>query len=298
MATILAVVASTTAASRATADELRWKFKKGEALHYEMVQKTVTEIKANGQEIKTTLGQTINSTWKVDSVAEDGTADLAQSLDRVRTKIESAFGAFEFDSDVEKVPEGPIAAGVVPLLKTLVGATFRYKMSPRGELSDIRVPEGLVQKLKEAGPTAANVGMFSEEGLKNMILESSLNFPAEPLEIGKSWSRQSKIPSPPIGTLVMNKTYRYEGPSQKGERIGLEVLIELESMPNNPIDVKLGDQNGKGFFIFDNQSGRVVESGVGEKVQMVIKVMDQELSQITDTSTAMKLLDVKAAEPK
>jgi hypothetical protein len=263
-----------------------------------MVQKTVTELKANGMEIKTTLGQTIDTTWKVGSVGDDGSAELTQSLDRVRTKVESAFGAFEFDSKAEKEPEGQIAAQVVPMLKTLVGATFRYKISPRGELSDIRIPEGLVEKLKAAGPASGNISMFTEDGLKNMILESSLGLPADSIDLGKSWSKQSRIPSPPLGTLVMNKTYRYEGPSQKGERIGLEVVIELEKMADGQVDIALGDQNGKGFFTFDNAQGRVSESAVSQKVQMVIKVSGQEVSQTTETSSAMKLVEAKPAAPK
>lgn len=297
VAMALTVVLSAAASGQATAaaTELRWKFKAGESLRYEMEQKTVTEMKLNDKEMKTTIGQTINSTWKVVSVAEDGTAELAQTLDRVRTRIESAGAAFEFDSQSEKASEGPIAATVVPMLKALVGVTFQYKMSPRGDLSDIRVPEGLVQKLKEASPATGNIAMFSEEGLKNMILESGLGLPVEPLEIGKTWNKQSKLPSPPVGTLVTNKNYRYEGPSQKGERIGLEVLIELEGVPVGQVDFKLGDQTGKGFFIFDNKDGKVTESSVTVKIQMLIKAQGQELSQTTETSTSMKLVEVKLA---
>jgi hypothetical protein len=294
----LAAAFLATAAGRADAVTLRWKFKPGESLHYQMDQKTVTQIKANGQEIKTTLSQTIDSTWTVESVGSDGTADMAQTLDRVRTKIESAFGALEYDSAAGKDPEGPIAAGVVPLLKALVGAKFRYKMNPQGELSDVKVPEGLVQKLKEAGPAAANVSMFSEEGLKNLINQSSLSLPKEDLTKGKTWVRESKIPAAPIGTMILEKTYRYEGPTEGGEKIGLTVKMGLEPTPGNNIDVKVGDQKGEGSFIFDNNAGRVASSTVTEKMEMIIKVMNQEVNQSTDSTSSMKLIDVKTASAK
>jgi hypothetical protein len=258
-----------------------------------MVQKTVTQIKGSGLDLMTELGQTLDTTWKVDSVGADGTAELTQVIDRVRSRVQAPGGAFEFDSMAEKAPEGPIAGQLVPVLKALVGAEFRYKMNPRGELSDIRVPAGLIDKLKSSGPAAANAGMFSEDGLKNMITESSLALPAESLDVGKAWTRVSRIPSPPLGTLVVKKTYRYEGPSQKGERIGQEVLVELDKALGDQVEVNLGDQNSKGFFVFDNEVGRVTESNVGQKLQMVIKVTGQEVTQTTDTSTAMRLVDSK-----
>src|SRR5262249_10693052 len=147
---------------------------------------------------------------------------LTQTLDRIRTKIDSSLGTFEYDSKSDKPPEGAIAAGVVPTLKALVGATFRYKMSPQGELSDVQVPEGLLKALREAGPMG-NVGMFSEQGLKNMINESSLALPKEDLVKGKSWTRKATIPAPPVGTLTLDKTYTCEGPGDGGEKIGLQV---------------------------------------------------------------------------
>jgi len=258
-----------------------------------MDQKTVTEVKAGGQTIKTTVTQTIETTWAVKSVDDAGAAEMTQTIDRVHTKIESPFGAIEYDSNSGKEPEGPIAATIVPTLKVLVGAVFRYKMSPQGELSDIRVPEGLVKSLKESsGPAAQNVGMFSEEGLKNMIHESSLVLPSGPLD--KPWTRQAKIPSPPIGTLTLAKNYKYEGTDEGLEKIGLSVNVSLE--PDPKFAPKLSEQEGKGTFLFDNKAGRVARSTVSEKVVMTFSVMDMDMTQSTDTSTTMKLLKAEAAK--
>jgi len=282
--------------ARAEAPALRWKFSVGEALHYQMDQKTVTEVKSANQNVKTTVTQTIDTTWNVRSIDDSGTADLTQTLDRLRTKIDSPFGAFEYDSNQKKAPEGPIAGGVVPMLKALVGAKFEYKMSPQGELRDVKIPEGLVKALKEAGPTANNVGTFSEDGLKNMILESSLILPTKDLD--KSWTRQTKIPSPPIGTLVLDKTYKYEGPKDDVEVIGLDVTVKLDPDPKSTLDIKIGDQKGQGRFSFDNKAGRVVNSTVGERVEMLITVQNNKVTQSTDTSTTMKLVKTDAAASK
>ena len=287
-----------TAPARAAAPVLRWKFTEGDAFHYQMDQKTVTQVKGPNQDIKTTVTQTIDTTWSVLSVDKDsGTASMTQTIDRVRTKIEFPFGAFEYDSKSEKPPEGPLAAGIVPTLKALVGSRFQYKMSPQGELSDVRVPEGLIKALKEAGPASSNVGMFSEDGLKNMINESSLVLPKD-AEKDKPWTRQTKIPSPPIGTMLLDKTYTYTGPDKEGDKITLDVKVSLEPDPKSNFDIKLGNQEGKGTFYFDSKSGRVASSTVTEKIDMVIKVMNAEVNQSTDMSTTMKLLDPKSSDSK
>ena len=72
----------------------RWKFKQGETLRYTMMQETSQGMKANGQDIKTSLNQTVDLHWSVKNVAGDGVAELSQTIDRVRTKIESPGNSF------------------------------------------------------------------------------------------------------------------------------------------------------------------------------------------------------------
>ncbi len=285
------------APARAAEPVLRWKFTEGETLHYQMVQKTVTQVKGPNRDIKTTVTQTIDTTWSVLSVEKgSGTGSLTQTIDQVRTRIENPFGNFEYDSKSDKAPEGPLAAAIVPTLKALVGAKFRYKMSPQGELGDIQVPDGLLKALKEAGGDASNVGMFSEDGLKNMIHESSLVLPDDARK-DKPWTRQTKIPSPPIGTMLLDKTYTYTGPEQDGDKITLDVKVALEPDPKSNLDIKVVKQEGKGTFYFDSKAGRVSSSNVTEKIDMLIKVMNAEINQSTDMSTTMKLID-GAARPR
>ncbi len=281
------------APARGAEPVLRWKFTEGESMHYQMVQKTTTKVKGPNQDIRTTVSQTIDTTWNVLSVdRETGIGTLTQTIDQVRTKIEYPFGQFEYDSKSEKAPEGPMAAGIVPTLKALVGSKFQYKMTPQGELSDVKVPESLVKTLKEAGPNASGVSMFSEEGLKNMIQESSLLLPRD-AEPGKPWTRQTKIPSPPIGTMMLDKTYTYTGPDAQGDKITLDVKLGLEPDPKSNLDIKVVNQDGKGTFYFDSKAGRVTSSTVTEKIDLLIKVMTAEINQSSDMSTTMTLLDAK-----
>ena len=285
---LLAAALTAGAPARGAAPTLKWKFSAGEALHYQMDQKAVTELKANGQSSKTTVTQTLDTTWHVQTVDASGAAEMVLSIDRMQTKIESPFGPVEYDSKSTKQPEGAIAAGVIPVYKTLIGAKFKYKISPNGELSDIQVPEGLMKSLREAGPTA-NAGMFSEDGLKNMIRESSLLIPET---LDKPWTRQKKIPAPPIGAQTEDWTFKYEGKENDEDKIGVEVKVGLEPAADSKFDAKISSQEGKGNFYFDAKVNRVVRSHVVRKLVMVIKVMGNEVSQSQDATTDIKLVKV------
>ncbi|HMF36918.1 MAG TPA: DUF6263 family protein [Isosphaeraceae bacterium] len=312
---VLSALAATlgVAAAKAThgAETLRWKFKPGETLRYTMVQQTTQEMKgaeveklqqelqnqtgrrkAMGQDFKTSLNQTVDLHWSVKNVASDGVAELSQTIDRVRIKVEGPGNSFEFDSQAGKDPEGPIASQLTPMLKGLVGAEFTFKMNGRGELSEIKVPRKLLDSLRQAGPPANAGGMFSEEGMKNMISQSSLTLAEGPLEKGESWTQQAKVPVPPLGTMVLDKTYTFDGPSSKEAGLDLILLdtnVTLEPAADSDIAVKITSQKGTGEFAFDPQAGRVVSSRVNDKLQMSLSVKGQELEQSTDTVTSMTL---------
>ncbi len=274
------------------AETLRWKFKPGETLHYKMEQQTTQAMKAMGQEFKTKLDQQVNLHWSVKSVAADGVAELTQTIDRVRTKIEAPGNTFEFDSQAGKEPEGQAAAMLIPMLKALVGAEFTFKMNGVGELSDVKVPQKLLNTLRQAGPAAAAGGMFSEEGMKQLISQSGLTLAEAPLDKGKSWTHQARMELPKLGTMVMDKTYTFDGPAPEQPslvQVLLDTKVTLEPAADSNIAAKISSQKGTGSYQFDPQAGRVVSSRVNDKLQMSISVMGQNLEQTTDTLTSMTL---------
>ena len=279
--------------SEARAEVLRWKFKAGEKLAYKLDQKTVTTMKVMGQEVKTTLSQTINMHWDVKSVTPEGDAQVAQTIDRFQTRVESPFVPFEFDSNDKKDPEGQIANVMVPLLRSMVGAEFSMIMKSNGELTDVKIPEKLLATIKNAGPAAAaGGGMFSEEGMKTMLSQSSLSFPDESLEKGKGWTRQSKIPAPPLGTMTLDKTYTYQGPDSTNPNlisIDLATKVTLDAAANPEVAIKIKSQNGKGSFSFNKETGHIESSGIKDTMVMSISAMNQSFDQITETETSMKL---------
>ena len=173
-----------------------------------------------------------------------------------------------------------------------MGAEFSFKMDGRGQLTDIKVPQKLLDSLRQAGPAAAAGGMFSEEGMKNLISQSSLSLPEGAVEKGTNWKQQSKVPLPMIGTMLMDKTYTFAGADEKApdrSQITLDTKVTLEPAADSNVAVKISSQQGKGEFSFDNKAGRVVSSRVNDKLKMSISINGQDLEQSTDTITTMTL---------
>jgi hypothetical protein len=271
-----------------------------------MEQKTVSVAKAEGQESKSTLTQTVNSAWLVHSVAADGSAAMSQTIERLRLKIETPFAKFDFDSAEKKDPaaekkdsESQIAAQFMPILKAQVGAEFKYKINTLGELSEIQVPKALLAVLNPPGAAGAGGGgMFSEEGLKDMIRESSLTFPAGDLAPGQSWKNSAKVAQGQGVTIVVDKTYTYRGRKPEGEEVALEVKVTPQVGPSAGVDIKITSQEGKGTFMFDAEKGRVVRSTVSKKLDAVISKMGQQFTQSSDESNTMTLIEGKGSAAK
>jgi hypothetical protein len=286
-------------APAASAATLRWKLKPGDAFHYLMEQTTVTVPKRNGMDLgKITQTFTVDLTRTVKSVGDDGTAEMTQKFDRVRMKYDAGLVKVEFDSTKE--PDAA-SAPLVGSLKAMVGAEFSFKMTPRGEMSDVRIPEAVVKAFREAGSRGGAADQFSEEGFKKSLVETSVTFPAEDLAPGKAWSRQLKIPTPEGAQVTQTRTYTYEGPDAKEgagvERIGITSKVDLQGAATGADKPEIKSQDCKGALYFDNVAGRMVNSVVTEKTETTLKVMDAKIDVTVDQNTTMKLMPA-AAESK
>ena len=280
------------------AEPLRWKLKEGESLPYTMVQELSQETKDAARSARLTTKQTVELHWSVKGVSSEGVADMTWAIDRLRAKVDlpaaekanQPAAGFEYDSQSGKDPEGPLAASMTPLLKALVGAEFSVKMNARGEYQDVKLPQKLVDSLRQGAGAAgaADPG----ENFKGMINQVSLVLPEAAPAKGDSWSNQSRFPMPPLGTLVWNRRFTFDGSVPDAanlRRISLDTKISLEPAAGSDVAVKLTSGQRTGEYIFDAQAGRIVSSRVDEKLQMSFSAQGQNIEQTTATVTTMTL---------
>jgi len=278
-------------------ETLRWKLTAGDVLNYRTEQKMVKSIKFMGKDRKQTISQSITYSWSVKEVSADGLADIMQRIDRLTMRVESPpFMPFEFDSNKPQadVPE-PFEAEARQL-KATVGAEFLFKMRPSGEIADIKISEATLKKLRDAlqTPEGAGPGTFSEQGLKDLLMQSSPPpFPQGPLEPGKNWSsKPAKLPGPqgsPV--MVMDKVFTFQGPDPKDPKlmlIGMEGRMSVE--PGENVTAKIRAQEGKGNLVFDAEAGRIVSSHSTQRTEVLMSSMGQEIDQTTEMTSTMTLV--------
>jgi len=278
-----------------TGAPLRWRFKPGEVVHYVMTQETSNASRPEGgQAMTNTMSQTVDLRWKVESVSPEGVAKLTQTIDRVRAKIanQDQPAPFMFDSQGAPADEtDPFAARVVPLLKALAGAEFHFSMTPQGEIDDVAISDKLREALLKANP-AAGESAVSPEALKGLIAQATLVLPREGAAAGKSWTRETKVPLPAVGEMVMTKTFTDQGPESAGSpihKIDLKTEVSHQSAEGSPLEMKISGQKGTGLYKFDAQAGRVVSARVEDSMTMSLSAGGRRIEQTTSNTITTEL---------
>jgi hypothetical protein len=296
--TLAAMAAFVTTDARAQT-KLRWKFEKGQTLTYEASQKSATKLTANNQTRAQTNTQLVNTTWRVKNVTGD-VAEIGFTFDRFRTTIEEpniggSQNKIEYDSKDNKVPEGQAAA--LASSKSLVGAEITFKINGLGEVTDVKLPEQILEAIRSvpAGGTPQQQP-FTEDGIKKMIVQSiTLPLPEEPVSKGQSWHpKKNEVANPAGLVVILDDTYTYRGPeTYKGrqlERIDLSRKSDIKLKEGSPIQLKVNSDEAKGTHYFDNVKGHLFESTLTQKQDLTITAQNQEMRQANDITVGMKLI--------
>jgi len=279
---------------------LKWKFKEGDVLNYVMDNATEQKIDRQGAVIDIGTRFVFDLTWKVKSVAADGTAEMEQTVDRLQFKVTSPFANMDYDSKSEKKPEGPIWDQMEPLMTALLGQAFQLKVSPAGKVSDIKLPEKLAKHFADqqgggAGGggrrgLGAMLGGFSENGVKEMIQKSVLPLPEKPVTADTKWNQSFEMVMPGAGKQKTLVTYSYSGSEQQEgkslDKIATKVELTFEPAENSQTEVEITEQEGSATIYFDTAAGRTVKSSAKQKMKMEIAAPNQELTrEVTETSS-------------
>jgi RNA polymerase sigma factor (sigma-70 family) len=219
------------APARAQGTTLRYKFKEGDEFNYVVNKKMETHTTAAGNDRAVVTTRTYDVTWKVVGVDSDGNAKMTLTIDRFRYMEDSGFpgSQVEFDSRKHKNPVG--APAVVRLLsavlKAQVGAEFTCTKSPRGEVSDFKVPKKVADAVKN---TQGLKALYSTESFKQQLAcQGSVVLPRDPVSRNGGW--KEKIDTGVAGgharmTVETKATYQGVGQVQAivtAERIGVQV---------------------------------------------------------------------------
>jgi hypothetical protein len=290
---ILCAAATTPAAAQTT---LRYKFKEGETLNYAMDQKMKMTTGVMGKNIDMNMDQNATMSWKIDSVDSEGNAKITITFGRMKMSMDTPMGKIEVDSQDTDGPDDPVGKALFGVVKAMAGMTVNGTISPRGEISDVKVPEKVAKQLANL-PGAEQMGdMFSPEGLKRMMGQSGLVLPKEAVSKGEKWSHKIDMKLP-FGKIDAEFNYTYEGPTEKSgrnlEKIALKPKLSIDPDPNAPFAMKMKSQKGDGHALFDNQAGRLAEVAINQTMEMELEIMGQTVGQRIVQNVTTRLVDKK-----
>jgi hypothetical protein len=296
---LVALAAALLAACGGTAQAqklIRWKFTPGQTLRYTMEQEQSQDVKTG--EKPATVKATIRSTMsqRIDAVDPQGTASVTQTIDRMEIKLsgppEMGLG-LDYDSDSPKPAEG-IAAIIAPILDALVKKPFVMKIDPRGRVSDLKLPPGLVEALNKAGGGQLQ-GMFSEDALRQMTAQGMATLAEKAVAPGETWSHDATVDVPLLGSMKIAAKYRYDGTENRDakELDKIACAMQMDAAPPKdkpqPFTMKFGDQKTEGTILFDSAAGQLVEYKTTLKMKITVEAAGQQIEQQMTMTQTLRL---------
>jgi hypothetical protein len=248
-----------TASSLLVAQESpRWQLSQGQDLNYQVenrVRLLVGQPTTNYR-----LDQQFNLTWTVKEVADDGTAQIQQVVERIVLKLDDPLGNLEYNSSTDEDPHG-LAALMGPIFRAFREHPLTFRLSPDGEIVDLQVPEQVLTSMVH-GPLASPLSPFaSKEGLRHLFFEGIVQFQGTPWEPGVTWSTSNKTSNEVLGPQKVQRTFRYVREEQAGD--DTLAVIEMTRIVINENDDKallIAVEGSAGEIRFNQTKGHLQSS--------------------------------------
>ena len=174
----------------------------------------------------------------------------------------------------------------------MIGKAMTMRISSRGEISDFKAPEGMFEGIKKTPGMQQMGGIFSDQGLKQMVTQAMLKFPEKEIVKGDSWTSLLEMPNPAFGNQKVESTYTYAGSDtidgRQAEAIDLKLNITFMAAKDSPTKVELKDQSSKGTIHFDNAKGRLIDTESTMTMKMEITVGAMKFESNTSVGVTLK----------
>jgi hypothetical protein len=272
---------------------LKYQFRKGDTLHYVQTVAQKGSSKGGGMDFSGGQKQTIETTWRVDSVDDKGNARIALKVDRAKLAAESAKESREVSSDATDEPADKVGKSMYTLARVLAKMEGTFTVSPRGEVDKVNVPES-VAKAMQAVPGADKLPESSpEDNLTTTLTESLFVLPANAIAKGTTWKNPVKGRSP-FGKLTGEVQFSYEGGVQRDgrrlEKFLVKPKLKIETDPAGDVVFTVKLYESSGVVYFDNAAGRLVELTNTLRIEVDAEAMGKKFSQKTETTSSFKMV--------
>lgn len=269
---IVVLIALAAAPASRAQTELAWKFERGQSLGYEFTQKTSQTISDGSSKQERLTELRIGTTWKVASVAEDGTAEILLSVDHVRAEVKAGPDTTLYDSR-EKKAEGPGASLLNDLYGAAIGASYKLKVDRGGRVDVLGFPDAVeeAQRVSLPPPLPDGGSLFSRRGLENLLGQVLPRLPESPVTPGNTWDGALTFPA---GELRMTVSTTFTLTAIEGDDARLSGAIVTGVEPRQELlPIRVKSQSGKGEYRFDARAGRLDDARIEQSIELGLETM-------------------------
>jgi len=261
--------------------QYRLKFKEGQSYYIKRIFEQKVAQLVNGQEEITEQKTGFGYDFEVREV-EDGNAWINCTYKWVGIKQKGTKGEVLYDSS-QKQSRVPLAAQG---LAALVGESFYLKMTPLGEIEDIRGLDVMYSYIKSKIAGGAAKGLIlssieqhlSEAGVKKFVEDSMAMYPEESVGLSDSWSKE-------IVTLKLPRVVTKKKWTLKDRKDGIGI-IELNSIAKSDPNTGLLDSGGTarryemlgeghGLIKIKESTGQIIHSEFTQDISGTVTVQNK-----------------------
>ncbi len=290
---VVGVVTLTGFQASAQQNTLRWNLKTGQKFKIETNQdqtQNITGLPMGDMEMK--MNQDIFMTWEVKSVEGDKFT-VGQTITRIKMDMDSPMMQVEWDSDDEDSGGGAVDFGAV--FEPIMNQEVTFVIDSRGNVSDLDVPEDLVEAMKGASGVP---GMPSPgpDMLEQIAKSATVVFPEEAVSEESEWEHSTTQTA--TLEITINSKYKYVGTEEVAGntlcKIGVTSEIKLDSndLPNG-MTGELDEAASESEIWFNNDAGFLAKTTSKQKMVMLVTGGGQEMDVDVDVETTVKMTPVK-----
>jgi hypothetical protein len=292
LAILCGVLLALLAECRARAnDDLQYKFKLGDSFRYETEYKMRVTVEGNAIRFEFRY----DANWTVTAVDADGNAKLTQKIGRVRLFGSDPESEVRFDSQEAVASTGQQGQKGGPFnsfLSAFPGSEFTMNVDRHGAVSDLTIPKKVQEGLKDLRGAPGTGETSAAEGFRLLLSRPIQPLPTGAIAKGSSWNQPTEFRMR-SGQMKIEVAYTDDGPETRDgkrmERISVKPTLTI-GKGRIAAKVTIKSQKAKGFFLFDRETGRVVEYNLTHDVEQEVPYgMGTEVQPVHSTWTVRQL---------
>jgi Family of unknown function (DUF6263) len=290
----------------AAQEPLRYRWTKGEARRYRIVQDTMSQMSAPGigdMTVSNSISQVHLLTPT--AVGDDGQVTLEAKIESMKMSIDSQMMSVRYDS-AEAAPTDPVGAEIAKGLAPMIGATLTVVLGPDGTAKNVTGAAKILEKMQPAlGAAASALGtgldsLISDASIAGSYNQGFLLLPSKPVREGDTWTVTFKMPNP-LGDQTITKVFTLRGTETVDGRSLTKMTFTATTKVAagaslGPMTIQVSDASGDGEVLFDRALGLVRRAVMRQTMPMTMNMTGPDGTPMSIANTVKSTSTLELVE--